>query len=95
MSPRRKRGQATKRSTPARAKPLDLWRPVPSLPPPAPIRPSPEPAALVHSLGPPPLQGQGTVAEHYLAAVVDASANLAVALATAAGLLAPARTDDD
>ena len=78
---------------PQRAKRPDLWRPVPQLADPAPIDPAEDPTALVRSLGDPPLQGQGAVAEHYLAAVVERAAGLATALAVAAGLLAA--PDDD
>ena len=65
----------------------DLWRAVPAVPPPAPIVPAARPSALIRSLGDPPLQGQGAVAEHYLAAVVERAAGLAAALAAAGGLL--------
>jgi hypothetical protein len=50
---------------------------------------------MLRSLGDPPLQGQGQVAEHYLAAVVDRAAVLASALAAAGGLLASGSPDDD
>ena len=43
---------------------------------------------MLRSLGDPPLQGQGQVAEHYLAAVIERAAGLAKALALAGGLLA-------
>lgn len=79
----------------ARAKRPDLWRPVPQLADPSPIVAAPEPTALIRSLGDPPLQGQGAVAEHYLAAVVERAANLAGALAFAAGLLAEPDADED
>jgi mannitol/fructose-specific phosphotransferase system IIA component len=39
-------------------------------------------------LGDPPLQGQGAVAEHYVAAVVERAARFATALAASADLLA-------
>ena len=73
---------------------VDLWRPVPQLPPPDPIQPATDPAALLRSLGDPPLQGQGAVAEHYLASVVERAAGLANALAASAGLLGQADADD-
>ena len=73
----------------------DLWRPVPQLADPAPITPSDDPTALIRSLGDPPLQGQGAVAEHYLAAVVERAAGLATALAVAAGLLATQGADPE
>jgi hypothetical protein len=78
---RRRRNQKPKQ------KRVDLWRPVPQLDDPAPIRPAADPTALLRSLGDPPLQGQGAVAEHYVAAVVERAAGLATALAAAAGLL--------
>ena len=71
----------------------DLWRAVPAVPPPAPIVPADRPSALVRSLGDPPLQGQGAVAEHYLAAVVERAAGLAAALAAAGGLLESSTQD--
>ncbi len=71
-----------------KARPVDLWQPVPALPDPSPIEPANDPRALLRSLGDPPLVGQGAVAEHYLGAVIDRAAGLATALAAAAGLLA-------
>ena len=50
---------------------------------------------MLRSLGDPPLQGQGQVAEHYLAAVVDRASMLASALAAAGGLLDAGPPDDD
>jgi hypothetical protein len=96
MSPARRRGnQNRSRSQKSRQKPVDLWRPVPQLRDPEPITPAHDPAALVRSLGDPPLPGQGAVAEHYLAAVVERAAGLATALAAAAGLLAQPDGEDD
>ena len=61
--------------------------------PPVPrIRPVSEPAAVVRSLGPPPLGAHEKVAEHYFVAVYDKAVNLASALAAAGGLL---DTDDE
>jgi uncharacterized Zn finger protein len=87
------RRRQQKRQRPPKRKPVDLWRPVPQLPDPEPIVPAADPTALVRSLGDPPLQGQGQVAEHYLAAVVERAAGLATALAAAGGLLG-SRDDD-
>jgi hypothetical protein len=81
--------QATK------AKPIELWRPVPQLPDPEPITPAMDPTAVLRSLGDPPLPGQGAVAQHYLAAVVERAAGLATALAAAAGLLGERVAADD
>lgn len=70
-----------------KAPPVKLWKAVPAPPPPDPIRPADDPAALVRSLGAPPLQNQSTAAEHYMAAVVERAAGVATALAAVAGLL--------
>lgn len=72
-----------------RPKSNDLWRPVPLLPDPEPITPAHDPGGTLRSLGDPPLQGQGAVAEHYMVAVVERAAGLATALAATADLLAP------
>lgn len=70
----------------------DFWGSDEAEPSEAVIRPIEDSSALVHSLGPAPLPGHETAAEHYFAAVYDKAANLAIALAAASGLLAP---DDD
>jgi hypothetical protein len=88
-----KRRQQRRRRSPA-ARAAELWRPVAPLPDPEPITPAPDPAAVLRSIGEPPLQGQGVIAEHYLAAAVEQAAGLATALAAASGLLAPSSTDD-
>jgi hypothetical protein len=84
---RRKHGGSNPNSA-NKARPVDLWRPVPALPDPVPIEPATDPRVLLRSLGDPPLAGQGAVAEHYMGAVVDRAAGLATALAAAVGLLA-------
>ncbi|HEY9558623.1 MAG TPA: hypothetical protein VIR58_17930 [Acidimicrobiales bacterium] len=86
MSSSRKR--SGRRRGGQKPKPTDLWRPVPQLPDPTPIRPVSDPTALIRSLGDPPLPGQAAVAQHYLSAVLERSAVLASALAASAGLLA-------
>lgn len=78
----RRRGQ--------KPKPVDLWRPVPQLPDPEPIRPASDPGMLLRSLGHPPLQGQGQRAEQAFELVVQRSSMMATALAATADLLAPA-----
>ena len=94
MSARRHRGDQRSRQPVRPARPGDLWRPVPQLPEPEPIEPAGDPTALLRSLGDPPLQGQGAVAEHYLAAVVERAAALATALAATANLLAAPGDED-
>jgi hypothetical protein len=66
----------------------DFWGthlPVPE--PVASVRPADNPAAVVKSLGPPPLTGHEVIAEHYFAAVYEKAAKSASALAAASGLL--------
>lgn len=92
--PRRKSQQGRRRRQ-NKAKTVDLWRPVPQLPEPEPIVPASDPTALLHSLGDPPLQGQGAAAGHYLAAVVERAAGLATALAATADLLAQPEGDPE
>jgi hypothetical protein len=93
------KGQGRKRPNRRRggkAKPVDLWRPVPPLPPPEPIVPAPDPTALLRSIGVPPLRARSDMAEAYLLAVADKAAQLAQALAMAANLLevdAPAEAE--
>ena len=77
---RRRSGRKTK------AKPIDLWRPVPPLAEPEPIVPAGDPTALIRSLGEPPLPGAGT--DMAIAAVVARAAGLAEALARVGGLVA-------
>jgi len=49
---------------------------------------------LVRSLGDPPLPGSATVAGHYVAAVVEKAAQVALALAASADLLVLPADDD-
>jgi hypothetical protein len=80
---RGRRPQRQKRSTVR-----GLWSPTPPLNDPDPIKPAADPTVLIDSLGPPPLRGHSSAAEHYLAAVVERAAAVATALAASAGLLA-------
>ena len=50
---------------------------------------------MLRSLGDPPLQGNSTAAEHYLAAAVERAAGVATALAAAGGLLVEPDADQD
>jgi hypothetical protein len=52
------------------------------------VRPTPDPGALVRSLGPPPLAVDSAVAERHLTAVYEEAVRTATALAAANGLLA-------
>ena len=88
MSPAQRKPPQGRRRRARKAKPVDLWRAVPALAEPEPIKPSSDPAALLRSLGDVPLQGQGAAADHYLVAVVERAAGLATALAATADLLA-------
>ncbi len=92
--PRNNRNRRAAQGGTKPVKPIDVWRPVPQLPDPAPITPAADPTAVLRSLGDPPLPGQGAVAQHYLAAVVERAAGLATALAAAAGLLGERTADD-
>ena len=95
-TPRKKSSQRRRRSgSKAKAASGDVWRPVPRVPVPEPIVPASRPSAMLRSLGDPPLQGQGQVAEHYLAAVVERAAGLASALAAAGGLLVTPQSSDE
>jgi hypothetical protein len=90
--------QKPSRNRRRRAKSVDLWRPVPELDPPAPIVHAGDPATMLRSLGDPPMHGHSVTAGHYLAAVVERAAGLAVALAATADLLDhddPAEDEDD
>ncbi len=85
--PARRRQSSNRRRKGNRNEAVDLWRPVPRLAAPAPILPAEDPGMLLRSLGQPPLQGQGAVAEHYLVAVVERAAAVATALAASVDLL--------
>ncbi len=93
MSAPPRRRQSGRRRKGPKAEPVDLWRPVPRLEPPQPIVVAEDPGMLLRSLGQPPLQGQGAVAEHYLVAVVERAAGVATALAASVDLLGPSDGD--
>ena len=88
MAQQRKRSNQRKRGGGGKAKPVDIWRPVPPLPDPEPIVPAVDPTALLRSIGAPPLRARSDMAEAYLVAVAERAAGLATALAAAADLLA-------
>lgn len=70
-----------------KASKVDLWAPTPELEPLDPIRPPAEPAALVRSLGDPPLGRHSVPGGNAVAAVVERASMLATALAASADLL--------
>jgi len=88
----RTRAPHRSRSTPPQSKvsevdPLAFWGTVELLPPPPePIAASPDPKALIQSLGRVPLAGHETAAEHWLGLVYERAAVLGLALAAAGGL---------
>lgn len=88
-------GRRSKRRRQKKAKPVDLWRPVPQLPDPVPIQPTPDPGMVIRSLGSPPLQGQGSQAEHAFELVARRASIMATALAATAGLLADPESEED
>jgi hypothetical protein len=77
----RKRQDQTKQPT------VRLWHSGPEPAPPEPILPTSDPAALIESLGRPPLDHQSELVGKYVAAVVERAATVANALASSAGLL--------
>ena len=77
------------------ARPADLWRQPPPLDSPEPIVPAKDPAAVVRSLGTPPLQGHGALVDYYLATVVERAAGVAAALAATAELLGSATDEEE
>jgi hypothetical protein len=85
--PRRRsptRSNARRKSAPRR----DFWEGVdPGDEPVSRVRSPDDPSAMIRSLGPPPLPGRETIAEHYFAAAYDKAARRAVALAAASGLM--------
>ena len=58
------------------------------------VRITTEPAAVVGSLGRPPLPGQETIAEHYFEAVYREAVTVASALAAAGDLVEPEELQD-
>jgi hypothetical protein len=58
------------------------------------VRQPDDPSAMIRSLGPPPLPGRETVAEHYFALAFDKASRRAVALAAASGLMDLSEPED-
>ena len=88
----RRGGNQGRRPPTRRPAPLDVWRNPGELPETEPIAISTEPAALLRSLGDPPMH-DGADAAKYFAKVVQRAATIATALALSADLLAS--VDDD
>lgn len=86
--------QQSRRRRGKKPKAADLWKPVPPLDPPAPIRRAADATAVLRSLGAPPLKGQGTLSEQHMAMVVDRAADAAVGLAHVAGLVDMSTPED-
>ena len=104
MSPRSRRrggGGAQRRRKPGgrgnqRQTGAGFWGEPEQLPESVPdVRVSEDPAAVVRSLGQPPLAGHEIIAEAYFTAVYDRATALAGALATAAGLISVEESADD
>lgn len=88
MSPRRRSKKRSGRNRSGQ-QPIEFWRAVPELEPPAPITPAADPTALLRSLGTPPLAGQGENASRHLVLAVTRAAQVATqGLAAPNGLLA-------
>ena len=83
----RRKGQGRRRGGNQKAKPVDLWRPVPPLPDLERIKPVSDPTALVRSLGDPPLAGQDHTALESIAKVANRASKTAIALAYSADLV--------
>lgn len=88
----RPRSRSKGRGGPRKFAKVDLWAETPELSPPDPIRPPDDPAALVRSLGDPPLGRHSVPGGNAVAAVVERASMLATALAASADLLG---TDDE
>jgi hypothetical protein len=88
----RRGGNQGRRPPVRRPAPLDVWRNPGELPETEPITISTEPAALLRSLGDPPMH-DGADAAKYFAKVVQRAATIATALALSADLVA--NVDDD
>jgi hypothetical protein len=58
------------------------------------LRPADDPSAMIRSLGPPPLPGRETIAEHYFALAFDKASRRAFALAAANGLVDLSEIED-
>ena len=85
MSRSRRRGSAAKRANADRAASRKFWGEH-TLDDPTPIHASPDPSAMVESLGDPPLRGSERPASAAFVLVYRRASQLAMLAATAAGL---------
>lgn len=74
--------------------PVGFWGDASELPPRGDVRIADDRSAAVRSLGPPPLAGHESIAEHYFAAVCDRAVTVAGALAAVGGLMEPEELQD-
>jgi hypothetical protein len=95
-SANRRRRQKGRGRGPARIEGAGFWGSTAKLPSERPdVHINEDAAAVVRSLGPPPLSGHETIAEHYFAAVYDRAVGLAGALAAAGGLIKPEELEEE
>jgi hypothetical protein len=87
---RRRRAAQAQPQKPKQQGGVGFWGDPEALPPARQdVRITTDPSAIARSLGPPPLPGHETIAEHYFRAVYERSVMLAGALAAAGGLIEP------
>ncbi|MFT7598248.1 MAG: hypothetical protein ACI8TP_001169 [Acidimicrobiales bacterium] len=85
-----KRSKRRRKNKGGGAKTGQFWGEVEKLPEPKDtVRITKDPAAVIRSLGRPPLNGHEQIAEHYFEAVYQRSVTLASALAAAGDLIDP------
>ncbi|AXV06118.1 hypothetical protein DVS28_a1419 [Euzebya pacifica] len=87
---RRGKGGSRGRRRGKKKEQVGFWGEVDKLPPAKQdVRITSEAAAVVHSLGVPPLPGHEVIATHYFSAVYERAVQLSGALAAAGGLIQP------
>ena len=89
---RRSRGKASPQNAAVNSR--AFWGEAEKLPPPEEVAITPDPSAVVRSLGRPPFTGHEAVSEYYLRAVYDNTVKLAEVLATAGDLLEGSADDE-
>ena len=92
----RRSGRRRKTSRKPAVEPADFWGSADSLPDAdASVRIATDPAAVVRSLGRPPLSGHHNIAEHYFVAVYERAVALSSALAAAGDMIEPVELMQD